>query len=60
VTVANRTTLDAAIKAIVDQAVKDMDDIVTTATGDVAKLPAPLRGKPEEQGKPADKGKPSR
>ena len=67
VAVANRTTLTADIKAIVDQAVKDMDDLVTKAVKamDDLKLAAPAQdrgGKPEDKGKPSDKpgnGKPS-
>ena len=66
VTVAERTTLQAAIQGIVDLAIKDMDDLVTKATDEAAKVPAPERGKPSDAGKatghgsaPADKGKPS-
>jgi hypothetical protein len=60
VAVANRTTLTADIKAIVDEAVKDMDKLVTDATKamDEAKLAAPSTdrgGKPEDKGKPSDK-----
>lgn len=60
VAVANRTTLTADIKAIVDQAIKDMDKLVTDATKamDAAKLVAPSTdrgGKPEDKGKPSDK-----
>jgi len=60
VAVANRTTLNDAIKAIVDKAIKDMDQLVTDATKamDEAKLAAPSqdpRGKPEDKGKPSDK-----
>jgi hypothetical protein len=67
VTVAERTTLEAAIQAIVDQAIKDMDDLVTKATDEAAKVPAPERGKPSDPSKPngnpgnkpSDAGKPS-
>jgi hypothetical protein len=67
VTVAERTTLDAAIQSIVDLAIKDMDDLVKKATDEAAKVPAPERGKPSDKGKPSenpgnkpeDKGKPS-
>jgi len=57
VAVANRTTLTADIKAIVDTAIKDMDDLVKKATDEAAKLPAVDRagGKPEDKGKPSDK-----
>ena len=57
VAVANRTTLTADLKAIVDQATKDMDAIVKKATDEAAKLtPAPANGgKPEDKGKPSDK-----
>ena len=65
-TVAERTTLQTAIQAIVDLAIKDMDDLVTKATDEAAKVPAPERGKPSDAGKatghgsaPSDKGKPS-
>ena len=61
VTVAERTTLQAAIQAIVDQTIKDMDDLVKKATDEAAKVPAPQRGKPSDNpgNKPSDKGKPS-
>jgi hypothetical protein len=59
ITVAERTTLQAAIQAIVDQATKDMDDLVKQATDEAAKVPAPERGKPSEPGKPSDKGQPT-
>jgi hypothetical protein len=60
VAVANRTTLDAAIQAIVDKAIKDMADLVTKATDEAGKVPPPDHGKPSDNpGKPADKGKPS-
>ena len=70
VAVANRTTLDAAIKAKVDEAIADMDKLVTDAATAVSEVPAPERGKPSDQqqgnkpddkgAKPEDKGKPSR
>ncbi len=56
VTVAERTTLDNDIQQIVDQAVKDMDALVTKATTDVAAVPAPDHGKPSDN---AGKGNPS-
>ena len=67
VAVADRTTLDANIKAIVDKAVADMDKIVKDAQAKVGALPSPEHGKPSDQpgGKPSDKpgnddhGKPS-
>jgi hypothetical protein len=59
VAVANRTTLNAEIKAIVEKAIKDMDALVKKATDEAAALPAPDRGKPEDKGQPEDKGKPS-
>ena len=61
VAVANRTTLDAPIKAIVDKAITDMTDLVTKATDEAGKVPAPERGKPSDnQGNtPEDKGKPA-
>ena len=61
VTVAERTTLDAALQAIVDKATKDMDDLVKKATDEVAKVPAPEHGKPSDNpgNKPSDKGKPT-
>ena len=63
VAVADRTTLDANIKAIVDKATADMDKLVKDATARVGALPSPERGKPSDQpgGKPADQpgGKPS-
>lgn len=56
VAVALRTTLDADIQTIVDEAIKDMKDLVTKATDEVAKLPAAERGKPSDQpgGKPSE------
>ena len=63
VTVADRTTLDANIKAIVDKAVADMDKIAKDGAAKVGALPSPERGKPSDQpgGKPSDQpgGKPS-
>lgn len=59
VAVANRTALNAEVKAIVEKAVKDMDELVKKATDEVAALPAADRGKPEDKGQPQDKGKPS-
>jgi hypothetical protein len=62
VAVANRTTLDPAIQAIVDKAIKDMDALVTKATDEASKVPPPDRGKPSDNpgNKPEDKGgKPS-
>ena len=57
VTVAERTTLDADVKAIVDQAVLDFIATVKKATAEAALVPAPDRGKPSDQpgGKPSDK-----
>ena len=60
---ANRTTLDAAIKDIVDKAVAQMKLNVSTAASEVSALPAAQHGKPADQqqgNKPEDKGKPSR
>lgn len=56
VAVALRTTLDPDIQTMVDDAIKDMKDLVTKATDEAAKLPAPVRGKPSDQpgGKPSD------
>jgi hypothetical protein len=45
VAVANRTTLDDALQAIVDKTTEDMKALVKKATDEVAKLPAPERGK---------------
>ena len=61
VAVANRTTLTADLRTVVDEAVKDMDDLVKEASDKAAALPASEKGKPEDQekGKPEDKGKPS-
>ena len=57
VTVADRTTLDANIKAIVDKAVADMDAVVKDATAKVGALPSPEHGKPSD--KPGADNKPS-
>jgi len=67
VTVADRTTLDANIKAIVDKAIADMDQIVKDATAKLGALPSPDRGggKPSDNpgnkpsGNPSEEHKPS-
>lgn len=61
VMVAERTTLDADIQKIVDDAIKAMDDLVTKATAEVATVPAPDHGKPSDNpgNKPENPGKPS-
>lgn len=60
VAVANRTTLNDALQAIVDKTTEDMKTLVETATTEVAKVPAPVRGNSGDNGNaPADKGKPS-
>lgn len=65
VAVADRTTLDASIRSIVDKAIADMDKLVKDAQAKVGALPSPEHGKPSDQpgGKPSDKpndnGKPS-
>ena len=67
VTVADRTTLDANIKAIVDKAIADMDAVVKDATAKVGALPSPDHGggKPSDNpgnkpsGNPSDEHKPS-
>ena len=67
VTVADRTTLDANIKAIVDKAVADMAQVVKDATAKVGALPSPDRGggKPSDNpgnkpsGNPSEEHKPS-
>jgi len=61
VTVAERTTLNADIQKLVDDAIKDMDAFVKQATDEAAKLPAPDHGKPSDNpgNKPSDKGKPA-
>ena len=55
VTVAERTTLEAAIQSIVELAINDMNDLVSKAA-DEAKVPAPERGKPSDKGKPTGHG----
>jgi len=57
VTVADRTTLDANIKAIVDKAVADMDAVVADATTKVGAPQTPDHGKPS--GNPSEEHKPS-
>jgi hypothetical protein len=57
VTVAERTTLDANIKAIVDKAITDMAKVVTDATAAVGALPTPDHGKPSDN--PGSDHKPS-
>ncbi len=61
VTVAERTTLEANLQSIVDLAIADMDAFVTSATAEVAAVPAPQRGKPSDNpgNKPENVGKPS-
>ena len=65
VTVAERTTLDANIKAIVDKAILDMAAVVTDATAKVGALPTADHGKPSDNpgnkpsGNPGDEHKPS-
>ena len=49
VAVANRTTLDANIKAIVDKAVADMAAVVKDAQAKVSLLPAADHGKPSDK-----------
>lgn len=59
VTVAERTTLDANVKAIVDKAIADMDALVTDATAKVSALPTPDHGKPaDNEHKPSGSPKP--
>lgn len=60
VAVADRTTLDSDIRAIVDQAKSDMDALVKKAADEVAKVPAPDHGKPSDNpgNKPESSGKP--
>ena len=59
VAVADRTTLDANIKTIVDKAIADMDAVVKAATAKVGALPSPEHGKssdkPGSDNKPSDK-----
>ncbi len=57
VIVAERTMLDANIKAIVDKAVTDMDAVVKDAQTQVGALPAAEHGKPS--GNPGEDHKPS-
>ena len=57
VTVAERTTLDAGIKTIVDTAITKMAAVVTDAQAKVAALPSPDHGKPSAN--PGDEHKPS-
>ena len=67
VTVADRTTLDANIKVIVDKAIADMAQVVKDATAKVGALPSPDRGggKPSDNpgnkpsGNPSEEHKPS-
>jgi hypothetical protein len=60
VAVANRTTLNDALQAIVDKTTEDMKTLVEKATAEVAEVPAPVRGNSGDNGNaPADKGKPS-
>ena len=55
VTVAERTTLDANIKTIVDKAVADMAAVLKDAQDKLGALPAAEHGKPADNGsKPAD------
>jgi len=61
VAVANRTTLNDELQAIVDKTTKDMTTLVEKATDEVAKIPAPNRStgnKPEDKGKPSAKPTP--
>ena len=57
VTVAERTTLDANIKAIVDKAVADMAAVLKDAQAKVGALPAAEHGKPSDN--PGNDHKPS-
>lgn len=59
VTVALRTTLDPDIKTIVDNAIADMDALVTVTTAAVEALPAPDHGKPADKPGNDQPGKPS-
>ena len=54
--VAARTTLDADIKAVVDQAIADMNDLVKKAQDEVAAIPPADHGKPSDDhgNKPSD------
>jgi len=55
--VAERTTLDANIKAIVDKAVADMAAVLKDAQAKVGALPAAEHGKPSDN--PGNGNKPS-
>ena len=57
VAVAERTTLDANIKSIVDKAIIDMAKVVTDAQAAVGLLPSPDHGKSSD--KPGNDNKPS-
>ena len=57
VTVAERTTLDANIKAIVDKAVADMAAVLKDAQAKVGAIPAAEHGKPSDN--PGNGNKPS-
>ena len=57
VTVADRTTLDPNVKAIVDAAIADMDALVQDAQTKVGALPTPDHGKPADN--PSEEHKPS-
>ena len=65
VTVADRTTLEPNIKAIVDKAIADMAQVVKDATAKVGALPSTDHGKPSDKpdnkpsGNPSDEHKPS-
>jgi len=59
VTVAERTTLDPNIKAIVDTAVAAMAAVVKDAQAKVGALPTPDHGKPSDKPGADDHGKPS-
>jgi hypothetical protein len=57
--VAERTTLDPNIKAIVDTAVAAMAAVVKDAQAKVGALPTPDHGKPSDKPGADDHGKPS-
>jgi len=63
--VAERTTLDANIKTIVDTAIADMEALVTDAQAKAGALLAPDHGKPSDNpankpaGNPSEDHKPS-
>jgi len=65
VSVADRTTLDANLQDIVDEATADMDKIVADTTAAVGALPTPDHGKPADDpgnktsGNPSEEHKPS-